>query len=65
MTTVMSGWRAGDEVELWGPLGNGFPAPEGERLLMVAGGSATRRFWRQGGRRWVGGATGCPRAARG
>jgi dihydroorotate dehydrogenase electron transfer subunit len=44
MTTVMSGWRAGDAVELWGPLGNGFPVPEGERLLMVAGGIGNTPF---------------------
>ena len=27
MTSLMSGWKTGDSVELWGPLGNGFPAP--------------------------------------
>jgi dihydroorotate dehydrogenase electron transfer subunit len=38
MTGVMQRWRAGDNVELWGPLGNGFPLLDTPRLLMVAGG---------------------------
>lgn len=44
MTSRMSGWRAGDAVELWGPLGNGFPHPERSRLLMVAGGIGNTPF---------------------
>src|SRR5262249_50620716 len=31
MTDLMSGWNAGDAVELWGPLGNGYPAPQTDR----------------------------------
>lgn len=38
MTSLMSGWQAGDRVEIWGPLGNGFAVPSAERLLLVAGG---------------------------
>jgi dihydroorotate dehydrogenase electron transfer subunit len=39
LTSLMPGWRTGDPVELWGPLGNGFPpAPAGGHLMLVAGG---------------------------
>ncbi|MCA9240402.1 MAG: dihydroorotate dehydrogenase electron transfer subunit [Planctomycetales bacterium] len=38
MTTALSALGAGQEVELWGPLGNGFAPVECERLIMVAGG---------------------------
>jgi dihydroorotate dehydrogenase electron transfer subunit len=38
MTGLMSTWKPGDLVEVWGPLGNGFPVPRAKRLLMVAGG---------------------------
>jgi dihydroorotate dehydrogenase electron transfer subunit len=44
MTRVMSGWNAGDRVEVWGPLGNGFPVPDTERLLLVAGGIGNTPF---------------------
>ena len=44
MTGVMRGWTAGDRVEVWGPLGNGFPLPETERLLLVAGGIGNTPF---------------------
>ncbi len=44
MTTLMSHWQAGDEVEIWGPLGNGFAAPPAGRLLMVAGGIGQTPF---------------------
>ncbi len=38
-TAIMSGWSEGDEVDLLGPLGRGFPGPEKEaRAVMVAGG---------------------------
>lgn len=38
MTERMAALRAGDEVEVWGPLGNGFPIPTACRLILVAGG---------------------------
>ncbi|MHC4879765.1 MAG: dihydroorotate dehydrogenase electron transfer subunit [Planctomycetota bacterium] len=44
MTTLMTSWRAGDPVEIWGPLGNGFPVPDCQRLLMVAGGIGQTPF---------------------
>lgn len=44
MTSLMSGWTAGDRVEIWGPLGNGFPLPNAERLLLVAGGIGNTPF---------------------
>ncbi len=44
MTTLMTSWRPGDPVEIWGPLGNGFPVPDCERLLMVAGGIGQTPF---------------------
>lgn len=44
MTGLMSTWTAGDLVELWGPLGNGFAPPAAERLLLVAGGIGNTPF---------------------
>src|SRR5690606_36081200 len=38
MTRRMSHWRAGEPAEMWGPLGNGFPAPDFRHLLYVGGG---------------------------
>jgi len=38
MTGLMSGWTGGEEVEMWGPLGNGFPRPAAKHLLYVGGG---------------------------
>ena len=38
MTALMSQWRDGVAVELWGPLGNGFPVFRGKHLLCVGGG---------------------------
>ncbi len=38
MTSLMSQWQGGERVELWGPLGNGFPPPGGEHLVCVGGG---------------------------
>lgn len=38
MTGLMSGWSGGAPVEIWGPLGNGFPAPPAGRLVCVGGG---------------------------
>lgn len=38
LTGLMSEWTGGEEVHLWGPLGNGFPAPDGGHLVCVGGG---------------------------
>jgi len=38
MTSLMSRWEAGAEVQIWGPLGNGFPVFSGNHLLCVGGG---------------------------
>jgi dihydroorotate dehydrogenase electron transfer subunit len=38
MTGLMSHWSGGEPVELWGPLGNGFPLPQVQHLLCVGGG---------------------------
>ena len=40
----MTGWQAGDAVEIWGPLGNGFPIPGPGHLMMVAGGIGQTPF---------------------
>ena len=44
LTTLMSHWRPGDQVSLWGPLGNGFPVPECRHLICVAGGIGQTPF---------------------
>jgi dihydroorotate dehydrogenase electron transfer subunit len=45
MTRLMAGLTAGDEVKIWGPLGNGFPDYTGvEQLIMVAGGIGQTPF---------------------
>lgn len=45
MTGLMAGLDPGEEVELWGPLGNGFPSYEGvEHLVLVAGGIGQTPF---------------------
>src|SRR5437016_439631 len=33
MTGLMATWTAGEKVEVWGPLGNGFPMASAARLL--------------------------------
>ena len=38
MTGLMSQWSCGESVDLWGPLGNGFPPFRGRNLLCVGGG---------------------------
>ncbi|TWT49970.1 Dihydroorotate dehydrogenase B (NAD(+)), electron transfer subunit [Thalassoglobus neptunius] len=38
MTNLMSEWESGENVVVWGPLGNGFPFYEGNHLLCVGGG---------------------------
>jgi dihydroorotate dehydrogenase electron transfer subunit len=45
MTALMAGLRPGDAVEVWGPLGNGFPDYRGvEHLVLVAGGIGQTPF---------------------
>ncbi|MBW3542643.1 MAG: dihydroorotate dehydrogenase electron transfer subunit [Planctomycetes bacterium] len=45
LTTLMSGWTAGESVEVWGPLGNGFPPPPTDgHLMLVAGGIGQTPF---------------------
>ena len=46
LTSLMPSWNIGEEVSLWGPLGNGFPVvPKGTRHLMfVAGGIGQTPF---------------------
>ena len=38
MTTRFRELREGDRLEVWGPLGNGFPLATAPHLVMVAGG---------------------------
>ncbi|SFH72507.1 dihydroorotate dehydrogenase electron transfer subunit [Planctomicrobium piriforme] len=38
LTGLMSHWEPGTAVEIWGPLGNGFPLFRGQHLLCVGGG---------------------------
>ena len=44
MTTVLSKMIAGQLIDVWGPLGNGFPAIETSHLIMVAGGIGQTPF---------------------
>lgn len=44
MTRAMTNWTVGEQIRLWGPLGNGFPTPPAGRLLMVAGGIGQTPF---------------------
>ena len=44
MTRLMTTWRADDPCVLWGPLGNGFPVPDVDRLCLVAGGIGVTPF---------------------
>jgi dihydroorotate dehydrogenase electron transfer subunit len=44
MTRLMTTWRADDRCVMWGPLGNGFPVPDVERLCLVAGGIGVTPF---------------------
>jgi dihydroorotate dehydrogenase electron transfer subunit len=40
----MNTWEAGTQVQIWGPLGNGFPVADCERLVLVAGGIGNTPF---------------------
>ncbi|MDA1013120.1 MAG: dihydroorotate dehydrogenase electron transfer subunit [Planctomycetota bacterium] len=44
LTSLMASWQASDEVEIWGPLGNGFPVPTADHLMFVAGGIGQTPF---------------------
>tara|TARA_R110002095_G_scaffold152023_4_gene131614 strand:- start:404 stop:1276 length:873 start_codon:yes stop_codon:yes gene_type:complete len=44
LTSRMTHWQPGDQVEVWGPLGNGFPQPGSGALAMVAGGIGQTPF---------------------
>ncbi len=44
MTSRLAAVKADSKVEVWGPLGNGFPAEETEHLIMVAGGIGQTPF---------------------
>ena len=44
LTSLMSRWKPGDLAEIWGPLGNGFPAPTTGHLMLVAGGIGQTPF---------------------
>lgn len=44
LTNLMTHWSTGDQVELWGPLGNGFPEPGDGHLMMIAGGIGQTPF---------------------
>ena len=44
MTRRLATLRPGDEIDLWGPLGNGFPPRPTEHLIMVAGGIGQTPF---------------------
>ena len=44
LTRRMTNWKPGDAVDIWGPLGNGFPPPPAGDLLMVAGGIGQTPF---------------------
>jgi dihydroorotate dehydrogenase electron transfer subunit len=44
LTSLMPEWKPGDKVSIWGPLGNGFPLPVAEHLMLVAGGIGQTPF---------------------
>ncbi|MCA9041557.1 MAG: dihydroorotate dehydrogenase electron transfer subunit [Planctomycetaceae bacterium] len=44
LTNIMATWQPGQQVEIWGPLGNGFPEPTGGSLMMIAGGIGQTPF---------------------
>lgn len=44
MTRRLARLAAGDELTLWGPLGNGFPSLPSQQLIMVAGGIGQTPF---------------------
>jgi dihydroorotate dehydrogenase electron transfer subunit len=44
MTARLAQYRPGQKLEIWGPLGNGFPARRTEHLVLVAGGIGQTPF---------------------
>jgi dihydroorotate dehydrogenase electron transfer subunit len=44
MTRRLAALKVGDRLEMWGPLGNGFPPVETGHLIMVAGGIGQTPF---------------------
>jgi dihydroorotate dehydrogenase electron transfer subunit len=44
MTRLLAEFKPGAELEVWGPLGNGFPATAAEHLVMVGGGIGQTPF---------------------
>lgn len=44
MTRRLANCGPGDELEIWGPLGNGFPQQPTDQLIMVAGGIGQTPF---------------------
>jgi dihydroorotate dehydrogenase electron transfer subunit len=48
MTRRLAHYAPGDELEVWGPLGNGFPAIATSHLIMVAGGIGQTPFYALG-----------------
>jgi dihydroorotate dehydrogenase electron transfer subunit len=44
MTHRLASYRPGDGLEVWGPLGNGFPVVATDHLIMVAGGIGQTPF---------------------
>ncbi len=44
MTSLLAQCHPGDKLEVWGPLGNGFPPQPTDHLMMVAGGIGQTPF---------------------
>lgn len=44
MTSRLARYQPGQQLDLWGPLGNGFDVPVVDRLIMVAGGIGQTPF---------------------
>jgi len=44
MTSRLSRFRPGDKLDVWGPLGNGFPAEPVDHLILVGGGIGQTPF---------------------
>ena len=44
MTHRLAQYSPGEELEVWGPLGNGFPPRAAKHLIMVAGGIGQTPF---------------------
>ncbi len=44
MTGLLESLKTGDQVEVWGPLGNGFPSPPSGHLVIAAGGIGQTPF---------------------